>query len=303
MLLSLSRLLCALPHRVAIGLATPLGWLWFYLLPIRRRVALQGVDRVFGDSLSRAAKRRIVRRAFVQLCCYVIEGLRMPALTPKRSLQLVSRPHKHRIDALLARRRGVIAVTAHFGNYDFLGTSQAVLGYRVHAIVKEIRWPAAYAFMQRVRHATGLQTVAPRRSRNQIKEILRRGEIVAFLIDQHLPPHRAIVCEFFGQLAATTPAPVQLAFETGAPIMPMFMVRGESPGTHVAVMEPEFVLEEPFADREANVRHNTERLNRLLEGYIRAHPDHWLWLHRRWKVHDDPRGWKVPPRLQHLVRT
>ncbi len=50
----------------------------------------------------------------------------------------------------------------------------------------------------------------------------------------------------------------------------------------------DFILEEvPTADlegaTEANVRELTRRHVSLLERYIRLHPDHWLWMHRRWK--------------------
>jgi len=109
--------------------------------------------------------------------------------------------------------------------------------------------------------------------------------------------HRAIVCEFFGGLAATSPAPARFALETGATIIACHIERADDAGHHILKIEPPFVLETPYQDFDANVRHNTERLNRMIEGWIRAVPEQWLWLHRRWKVDDDPTGWEIPPAL------
>ncbi len=284
------------------ALARLLAWVWYHLIPLRRATARRNVERVFGPSLSAQRKRHIVRQSFTNLCYYGMEGLRMPALTRSRAAELVQGEAMQVIAQALKRGKGVVGVTAHLGNFDLLGTSQAVRGFPIHAIVKDISWRAGHDFMQAVRQATGLGCVAPRKSRGKIVELLAKNQVVAFLIDQHLPPHRAMVCEFFGQLAATTPFPVRVAFETGAPIVPVFMVRLPEPGKHRIIAEPEFVLETPFDCLEANIRHNTERLNRLLEGWVRAYPEQWLWQHKRWKVHDKPGGWHIPTELQHLVQ-
>jgi KDO2-lipid IV(A) lauroyltransferase len=302
MLLLLSRLLRALPLRWAMALAQGLGYVWYYLLPIRRSVARRNVERVFGSRLSAPQKAKLVRRACINLCAYAIEGLRMPGMTPASSAHTVARRDMHHVDNLLTRGKGIIAVTAHLGNFDLLGTSQSVRGYPVHAIVKDIKWPPAQAFWQSLRQATKLGRVAPRRSRQTIIELLRRNQIVAFLIDQHLPPHRAIVCRFFDALAATTPAPVRLAFETGAPILPIFIVRSAVWGHHEVQAHPEFILETPHPELQDNIRHNTERLNRLLEEMILAYPDQWLWHHRRWKVQEAPQSWHIPEDLQPLLK-
>lgn len=301
MLALLSRLVRALPLPWAMALGRGFGLLWYYVVPVRRGVALANVRRAFGAGVSGRRARQIVRRSMVHASQYAIEGLRMPDLTAASSAACVERDGIERIDALLARGRGVVAVTAHVGNFDLLGTSQTVRGYPIYAILKDIRWRAGQAFWTQVREQTGLGRIAPRRSRGVIVEKLRDNNIVAFLIDQHVARHRAVVGSFFGQLAATTPAPVRFAVQTGAPILPLFIVRTALPGHHRIYFGHEFVLEHPHATEAENVWHNTERLNRLVEGWIRAYPEQWLWMHRRWKVHDNPVGWQVPAALAHLV--
>ena len=62
-------------------------------------------------------------------------------------------------------------------------------------------------------------------------------------------------------------------------------------------VEP-FEMEVPHTDLEANIRHNTQRLNDVIEGWVREDPSQWLWLHKRWKVDDDPTGWDIPEELR-----
>ena len=64
----------------------------------------------------------------------------------------------------------------------------------------------------------------------------------------------------------------------------------------------EDVLARPFGELDVDIRHNTERLNAIIEGWIRQDPGQWLWQHKRWKVHGNPEGWDIPKKLRHLVR-
>lgn len=282
----LSRLFCLLPLPVAMALGHVLGALWYYCVPIRRRLAHRQVARALGPQVPAAERRRIVRQSFVNLVLMVIEGLRYPVLTARRSEAWVARRDIDRLDALLARGRGVIAVSIHLGNFELLGTSQSVRGYPISAIFKDMHAGGAAAFWQAQRRLLGLGQIPPRQAKDTIVERLRAGEVVAFLIDQHLAPHRSLVCSFFGRAAATTHAPVRFALQTGAPIMPLYIVRRGFWGRHEVVVLPEFELERPPGDEAACVAHNTQRLNDLVEGWVRAYPEQWLWAHKRWKVAD-----------------
>jgi KDO2-lipid IV(A) lauroyltransferase len=282
----LSRLFCALPLRWGMAVGTALGWLWYHVLPVRRSLAHRQVRRALGPGVGRKQARRIVRASFVNLAQMAIEGLRNPGLTARWSEQHVRRVDFHHLDGLLARGKGVIAVSIHMGNFEFLGTTQTVRGYRINAIFKDIGAACVAQFWRASRVRSGLGQIPPRKARGLIEQALGRNEVVAFLIDQHLAPYRSVVCSFFGMPAATTCAPVRFALQTGAPIMPLFITREGPPGHHVIRIMPEFVLQFPYGDAAANLGHNTQRLNDLVEGWVRAYPEQWLWAHRRWKVRD-----------------
>ena len=287
-----------LPLSWALWIGRSLGLLWYYGIPIRRSVALKNVARVFGDKLSSREQHRIVRRCFENQGMFGVEVFRLPSLTSAESEKLIERQNWQHLERAQEKGKGVIIVTAHMGNYDLSASSQAIRGVPINAVVKTIQWPAAHRFVFGTRERAGLKLIAPRKSRDDIKNALSKGELVTFVIDQHMAPHHGIVCQFFGQLASTTPAPVRFALETGASIIPLWIRRTKQVGHHVLIIEPEFLLETPHADHNANLRHNTERLNRLVEGWIQQEPEQWLWLHQRWKVQDNPEGWNIPNDLR-----
>jgi KDO2-lipid IV(A) lauroyltransferase len=285
----------------ALALGRWLGRFWYYVIPIRKGVALGNVRRVLGHELSRAQQRRIVRRCFENIAMSAVEVLRAPHYTEQMSIEYVQRVGYENLEEAFARGKGVIGVMAHVGNVDMAGFSQSIRGVPVHAVVRQIKSKSANAFVRRVRNRCGMQLIPSRRSKDQIREVLANRELVAMIVDQHMPKHRAIVCDFFGMLASTSPAPARFAFETGAAILPAVTFRHKDPRKHVVRLGPVMELETPSDDLEENIRHNTERLNRIIEGWIREAPEQWFWVHKRWKVHDDPRGWEIPEQLANRV--
>ena len=231
---------------------------------------------------------------------YVMEVLRIPMLTPELSAELVEQQNSELMDAALAKGKGVILIASHIDNVDLAGCSMSIRGLPIAVVAKQVGWKSGAKFIVAVREATGVTLIPTKQSMNTIRRYLAENKIVALVIDQHLKPRHAIVCRFFDQLASTSHAPARLAADTGAALVAGVMYRKGMSRHHVGRLE-EFVLEKPYEDADANVRHNTERINRIVEGWIREFPEQWLWPHRRWKVHDAPDGWQIPEDLQPLL--
>ncbi len=294
----LSRFFCALPRSWALALARAVGWLWYWLIPVRVAVARKNIRRALGP-LSRREERHLVRRCLQHVAMVGVETLRLPLLTVESSAELVLREGFEHLEVALARGKGVVIVGSHVGSFALFPASQAIRGVPASVILKDISYKPANDFWRAMQKRTGIHHIAPRRSKDEIRAALADNRAVVMVVDQHQPKHRAIVCEMFGQLAATSPAPARFAYETGAEVVTAVIFRRPD-GRHTMRIEP-FALESPYADASANIRHNTERLNRIIEGWIKEAPEQWLWLHKRWKVHDAPEGWDIPADLVHAL--
>ncbi|MEZ4272783.1 MAG: hypothetical protein R3C68_15530 [Myxococcota bacterium] len=91
-----------------------------------------------------------------------------------------------------------------------------------------------------------------------------------------------------------------LCFETGATVLPAVIVR-QGLSEHHQLASDHHSFWKPHDDLQANIRHNTQRINHIIEDWIRQFPEQWLWLHKRWKVQDHPEGWDIPQELGHLA--
>ncbi len=301
MLLLLSHWISKLPLQTAIDLGRFLGLLCFYCLPIRYSVVVRNIRRAFGEDLPRSDVRRIARDCYAQQGMYGIELLRLPSLTRETCDSIIEYHGLEHIDAALARGKGVIIMASHMDNTDYAGCGLALRGLPVCVTARDIHSKSLNAFLSAVRSSTGVTLIPPRKSKDLIQQLLSENKLVCFVVDQHAAKYRSVVCTFFDLLASTSHAPARFAYETGAVILPAYIYRIGHTGKHVGRFFAPFELESPHSDHTENLRHNTQRLNHIIEGWIREHPGQWLWFHQRWKVHDHPEGWDIPESLRHLV--
>jgi KDO2-lipid IV(A) lauroyltransferase len=251
-----------------------LGAIWFEALPIRRRVALDNVGLALPE-LPRRQRRLIAARAFQHVATTVLELLwlgRRHHRALERAVDVEGLEEYRRIrDA----GRGVVAVTAHLGNWDILACSQALAGVPLNVVTKELGAPGLSRLWMERRRDAGVSLVPARGSALALLRALRRGEVVGLIVDQRTPAGEGgALVPFFGRPAWTTLAPHVLAARTGAALLPVWSSRRRD-GTHLVRIGPEIALAPtPEATMAA--------INGLVERWIRWHPDQWLWHHRRW---------------------
>ncbi|MCB9549095.1 MAG: lysophospholipid acyltransferase family protein [Myxococcales bacterium] len=266
-------LLASLPGAWARALGAALGAAWHRLLPIRRRVARENVARALGGTP--AEVRRVVARAYRHFGVSLVELLRAAAGRPA-PLEIVGEAH---LAEALAAGRGALVLSAHLGAFEALVRAGGRFPVPVHVVTRRLRSPTAQAIWRRLRRG-GASLLPAGASARETVAALRRGEIVAYVLDQHAPPGRAVWVPFFGRPAATSPDLVRLARRLGAPVVPIFTHRLADGRHRVDIGAP---VELTRGSTEAALVADTTRCVAVVEAAIRAHPTQWLWIHRRWK--------------------
>jgi KDO2-lipid IV(A) lauroyltransferase len=263
--------------RFLLGLGAALGEV-AYLLGIRRRVALDNLRRAFPE-LSGSERRAIARRAYRQLGTSLAEIAAARRLSDAALEDLVRFDGWDRYERARAAGKGVVVAVAHFGNFELLARAVARRGVAITAITRRLRGRANQRLLE-ARREGGLRELPDKGSTRDALAVLRRGETLAIVVDQNMRPKRGIFVDFFGELACTTPAAAVLSLRTGAPLLAAFPVRSAD-GTHVVRVEGPFTTK---LHGSAAVHALTQEVTRAVERAVRARPDHWLWLHRRWKT-------------------
>jgi KDO2-lipid IV(A) lauroyltransferase len=269
-----------LPVRVGQGLGVGLGRAAYWVLPGRRRVALDNLTLVYGDSLSPAARATLARRCFEHLGTTAVECCRLFFGPADRLLGRVRGQGMEHIGEALARGRGIFFLTGHFGNWELLAATHGLAGFGLSVVVRPLDNPYLDALIARARQRSGLRAISKRDAVLGVRAALARGECIGILLDQDAGRDGVFV-PFLGHPASTSRALAVLAIKTRAPVLPAFIHRLPD-GGHELVLDPEIPLA-ITGDLDHDIEVNTARFTAAIERHVRAHPEQWFWVHRRWK--------------------
>ena len=266
-----------LPARPGLWVGARLGDLAWTALPRRRAVALENLARAFpGRSATELA--RIGRASFRHLGMNFVESCVFFFRPPARLLSRVSVDGVPNVEAAHAMGRGILLLTAHFGNWELLAASHALTRFPLSVVVRPLDSPLYDGILERFRTRSGVELITKRRALTDIVDALRRGRMVGILLDQNASRREGVFVPFFGVPASTSKGMALIALRTGAPVLPVF-IRRRPDGRHV-VDAGAPVPVPPDGDVVAFTR----AFNEAIEAAIRQAPEQWFWLHRRWKT-------------------
>lgn len=246
----------------------------------RRRIALDNLAAAFPDR-DPAELRAIARGAFENFGIAMAEFLRFSPRRPGEIRRLLRNGGNGPALESIAAGGGLVYLSGHFGNWELAGVGGASLsGVPFLVVVRTQANRLVDRVVSGLRTAHGNAVVPMERAVRECLATLRNGGVVALAPDQSATRESEFV-PFFGREVATFRGPAAFALRAGVRMVMAFTVRRPD-------YTYEFIVEEvPTADLSGdspeNVRELTRRHTALLERQIRLHPDHWLWMHRRWK--------------------
>ena len=261
-------------------LVRSLAALWYRLDRRHRRITLANLELAYGADLSPAARERLARRVFCHFVRFgweICELLLAPLPVIRRKVVIVGEEH---IQAALAQGRGMVAIAAHAGNWEYTVMGYG-LRYRPVAVVgREMDHPWAARLARYLRQRGGNSMVAKQKGMKEILGRLRQNQTVGIVIDQNTTTEGGLLVDFFGRPARTTPVAALLA-RRGVPVLPT-LSRRLADGRHLMVILPALPIMKT-SDPQADIQRHLELQSRVIEAWVRTCPEQWLWLHRRWK--------------------
>lgn len=256
------------------------GGFAYSVLKLRKGLVLSNLRHAFPEKTP-AELDAIANASYRNLFMAYFEILSMDTLSADDLKQMISFPESGKIREALDKKKGLILLSGHFGNWEMLAISVPVLTDNPYTmIVQKQRNPLINDFMTRMRTRLGSKVVVMERAMRETLKILRENGTVALLADQS-GPENGIFTEFFGRMASTHLGPAALQVRTGAPICIGLLVR-EGWGKFRIDYEEVDTTGLTGTDEE-KMREVSQRHVSVLERHIRQHPEHWLWMHKRWK--------------------
>jgi KDO2-lipid IV(A) lauroyltransferase len=278
------RLLCfvfnQLPLRFALGCARVFGALIYLVNKKRRSIAYANLKAAFKAELSPRDRKRIVKGVYFNLAQSFIEVMRFPKIDKDYVERYVSIENRDILEEAVSRKKGVVLLAAHFGNWELLALSGAILGHPIHIIVKEQKLSRLNVLLNRYRELRGAHTVSKGISVKEIFKSLKENKLVGILADQDAGRNGVFV-NFFGRLTSSPRGAFEIANKVGSVVLPVFMARQNGPYHKIFIENP--IELEKGLDGESVSQKGLQIFTGLLEDYIKRYPSQWLWLHKRWK--------------------
>lgn len=253
---------------------------FFYFIPIRKKVTIENLQKAFPEYSAKKIKQ-IAYNSYKSFCISLVEILYMPWLTKEQLINEVKCQDKDIIVKRYEEGQGVILLSAHLGNWEYLAASVAAqINKKFSIIVKPQRNPYVDKWMNKARTKWGNEVIPLGVSVRNVFSALLKKEIVAIVADQR-GPAESIKLDFFGRRTSVYTGPAVLSVKTNAPMIYGIITRQKDYSYQVEIKEIE--RSNLPDDYDEKIKVLSERSIRYLEQVISKTPEQWLWMHKRWK--------------------
>ena len=269
-----------LPLRIAQWFGARVAGLAFWAAARQRGFTLQNLALAFPD-LDERTRRQIGLESYRSFVWNLIDMMRGADWSRDEILGRVEISGIENLDRALKDENGVLLLTLHMGNFELAVRALNPSGRRLAVVGRPMRNPLLYALLRTGRTDFGGELIDRDNAAPRMLRVLRGNGVVGVLNDQYATHGRGVFVPFFGLRASTYPGDATLSLRTGAPVLPVFCVR-DARDHHVLRILPPLEFE-PSGDRRCDIERSTAIQNQVLEQIIRAHPEQWMWAHRRFR--------------------
>lgn len=250
-----------------------------YLFAFKDRAATKQNLKVIFPDLSNREIRRIRIRMFRNFAKYLVDFFRFEKLDVEYINKKVRVENIHHFKDALSKGKGVIALTAHLGNWELGGVVIALQGYSLWAVALPHKHKMVDRFFNRQRESKGMHVIPLGRAVRACLNLLKENKLIALVGDRDFT-ERGLVMDFFGKPALFPEGPAAFALKSGASIVPGFMLRNKNDTFTLKIEKPvDYVI---TGDKEKDLRNLMSSYKKIIEDYIRRYPDQWYMFRKFW---------------------
>ncbi|MDX1981655.1 MAG: lysophospholipid acyltransferase family protein [Bryobacteraceae bacterium] len=267
-------LLAMLPFRAAMVLAARVFSLLDFAMPRWRTTARRNLALAEFPEDSREA---IIEAMFRSLARSVACLAKFPRLHGGNIGDWIRYEGLEHFTEAKRRGKGVLFYTAHLGNWELSAFAHGLMSEPMCVMVRPLDNPLLNALASRYRTGSGNRILDKKDSARDVLKALKANLAVGILADQNASLTEGVFVDFFGVKACAHAGFARLAAHSGATVIPGFALWSNQ--------ECRYVLRfYPPVEMTGDAAADTQALHNCLESVIRAFPEQWLWIHRRWKT-------------------
>ncbi len=270
-----------IPMYVGVLLARSLALVAYHVDKRHREVCRKNLILAFGEELGEKRIKEISIGAYNNLFLSIVEFAQFSFMPKKKIRERVTLVNFQSYLDAEKKGKGTLLCTGHFSSWEVL----AMVGSTIKpmtVIVRSLDNEGLNKVLVHFRSLRGNKIIPKKNSLRTILKSLKNNGAIGLLIDQNCSVDEGIFVPFFGRLASTVKAPVEIALKTGATMLPIFINR-VSPGKFIMDYGKPIELVKT-GDHKRDVYNGLLKFNQAIENKIREYPEQWFWMHRRWKV-------------------
>jgi KDO2-lipid IV(A) lauroyltransferase len=260
------------------GIAGKLAWR--FATKYKKKM-LDNLTSTYHNSLTDEEKERIAQESFRTMLTGFIETFYCVHFYRTKFDPWIELEGRENLDQVLTRGKGAIAVSAHLGTFTLIGAKLSASGFHLTWILGGQPHPRLAQLWREMGEKVGAGFIiidSLFTFHKAILRVLRKGEVVGFICDEN-QKHGGVEVEFLGRIMALPVGPAVYHLKTGAPILPMFILR-QKDGGHKVIIEPPLEIQ-LSGDEGRDIFTIVTEIARVLESYIKKYPGQWSWISKR----------------------
>jgi Kdo2-lipid IVA lauroyltransferase/acyltransferase len=270
-----------IPYRHIAAIGGIVGLLIYYMDVRHRRIVRRNLSFVYPDWPAEKVKETS-RRIFRNLGITLAEICQLTCFSAGDILEKVNvRGEEHLLEAM-DRHRGVVLISAHLGNWEIVPLFWPLyFKIPVTVIARELDNGTVNRWITRLRSRFGGAVIYKEEAMSDMIRTLRQDKALAILVDQGTRSSLGVKIKFFDKYVTATSGAALLAMRCRSPVLPGFCVRNGDGTFTLEIGKP--LSMERTGDLRADLEKNTQAMTDAIEAAVRAYPEQWFWVHKRWR--------------------
>ena len=275
-------LISYIPRPLGIRLGEFLGRTSCRILKKKREAAFNNLTIALGDQLGTKERQALVKKSFQFLGRHLFEVCYLIRLNKEKLVSYLDFQGVNHFEQARIQNKGVILLTGHFGCWELMAVGIGFFISPVYLVAQSMKFNPVEKLVRTLRGISGNQSIPKEKSMRRLIKILREGNNIGILLDQNVDWYEGVFVPFFKKRACTNKGLALLAGKTQAPVVPVFIVH-QGGGRYRIEFQPALPWLS-FGDRTKEIEENTTLYNQVVEKMVRQYPDHYFWVHQRWKT-------------------
>jgi KDO2-lipid IV(A) lauroyltransferase len=250
-----------------------------YIFARKDREEVKGNLRAIFPEKTDKEIRMIRIRMFRNFAKYLVDFFRFQKIDKGYIKDKIRIENMHYFDQAIARNKGVVVLTAHLGNWELGGVVIAVSGYPFWVVALPHKQKKVNDFFNFQRESKGIKVIQLGKAVRTCLNILKENKMIGLVGDRDFT-EKGVILDFFGKPTFFPEGPAAFSLQTGASIVPGFMIRNPDDSFTLKI-------EKPFESKSSGNKKNDIRnailwYKDIFEKYIKEHPDQWYIFKKFW---------------------